>query len=154
MATLNGDNYKKQWVDKPSEKLPKGENAGRKRLLLEHYTPLAVMAIGDVILGPKIPASSIVIDAKLRVDKSISDDGIFDLGYLANGVDAADTDAFVVGANAGGQAVLKRADESSAGIYKRFTKETQIALIVTEATVSSNLDLTAVIEFEVEYVND
>ncbi len=151
MANLNGDNYKLQWVDKPSNKLPKGENAGRKRLLLEHYTIPAVIAVGDVILGPMIPASSIVTDAKVKIG-ACGATGIFDLGYLANGVDAADANAFLVGADAGGQAVLDRAGLAAVGIYKRFTKETQIALVCTEATLIG--DVGVQIEFEVEYVND
>lgn len=152
MANYNGDNYKLQWVDKPSSKLPKGENAGRKRLLLEHYTAALALQVGDVILGPKIPASSIVTDAKIKINKSLGATGIFDLGYLANGVDAADADAFVKSADAGGQAVLLRAVAGDAGIYKRFSKETQIALICTEVMDGAVLD--GVIEFEVEYVND
>jgi len=152
MANYNGDNYKKQWVDKPSEKLPKGETAGRKRLLMEHFTADFAIQVGDVILGPKIPASSIVTDAKVKISKSLGATGIFDLGYLANGVDVADPNAFLVGADAGGQAVLDRADNAAVGIFKRFTKETQIALVCTEVMDGAVLD--GVIEMEVEYVND
>ena len=108
--------------------------------------------VGDRILGPFIPASSLVTDAKVRISKSLGVTGIFDLGFLANGVDAEDTDAFVVGADGGGQAALTRAGASSAGIYKRFTKDTQLVLICTEVLDGSVLD--ADIEFEVEYVND
>jgi len=152
MANYNGSNYEGQYVTKPSEKFPKGESAGRKRLLLEHYTASVALQVGDRVLGPKIPASSIVTDAKVKINKSLGVTGIFDLGYLANGVDAEDVDAFVKAADAGGQAVLKRADVSVVGIYKRFTKETQLVLICTEVMSGAVLD--GVIEFEVEYVND
>ena len=150
MANLNGDNYKAQFVDKPSSKFPKGENAGRKRLLLEHYTTVGVIAANDVILGPKIPASSIVVDAKVKITSALGATSTFTLGYLANGVDSADDDAFVDGINANAGATLDRADASSAGIYKRFSEETQVALKCTGVTANSGV----LIEFEVEYVND
>ncbi len=152
MTIVNGDNYAAQWVTKPSEKLPKGESAGRKRLLLEHYTAAYAIQVGDTILGPKIPASSIVTDAQIKISKSLGATGIFNLGYLANGVDAADTDAFITGADAGGQAVLAKPAAGNVGIYKRLSKETQIVLICTEVMDGAVLD--GVIEFEVEYVND
>jgi len=152
MTIVNGDNYKLQWVDKPSEKLPKGENAGRKRLLLEHYTADYAIQVGDTVLGPKIPASSIVTGAFVKINKSLGATGIFNLGYLANGVDAADTDAFITGADAGGQAVWALPAAGQAGILKRFTKETQLVLIATEVMDGAVLD--GVIEFGVEYVND
>ena len=152
MANYNGDNYKKQWVDKPSEKLPKGENAGRKRLLMEHKTTDVAYQVGDRILGPKVPASSIVTDAKVKISKSLGATGIFNAGFLANGVDAEDTDAFVISADGGGQAYLKRANSDNLGIFKRFSEETQIVLICTEFLDGTVLD--AVIELEVEYVND
>lgn len=156
MAIYNGDNYQGQFVDKPSSKFPKGEQAGRKRLLKEKRLSDIAFQVGDRILGPKIPASSLITDAKVRISKSLGATGIFDLGYLANGVDAEDTDAFVVGAD-GGQGVagpgrLERASHTSAGIYKRFTKETQLVLICTEVCDGTVLD--ADIEWEVEYVND
>ena len=99
-----------------------------------------------------IPPNSVVTDAKIYINKSLGATGIFDLGYLANGVDSADTDAFVKGADAGGQAVVQRADVNSAGLFKRFTKETQIVLTPTENMDGSVLD--GEIIMEVEYVND
>lgn len=152
MATLNGDNYEKQYVSKPSEKIEKGEVAGRKRLLLEHKLLDSVVALNDEILGLFIPASSIVTDAKIYVGKSLGATGIFELGFKDNGVDAEDSSAFVVGADAGGQAVLERAKAANAGIFKRFSEETQIFVKCTEATDGSVLDGT--IYIEVEYVND
>ena len=154
MADFNADNYKGQYVDKPSSKFPKGENAGRKRLLLDHYTTNAVDGVltggADRVLGPKIPASSIVTDAKIYIDGTLGAGGIFDLGYLANSVDAADADAFVTGADGGGQAALQRADATNAGLFKRFSEETQVVLSCTETTVNAGVTIT----FEIEYVND
>lgn len=152
MATFNGENYKKQYVDKPSEKIEKGEVAGRKRLLKEKLVLSSALSVNDEILGPFIPADSIVTDAKILISKSLGATGIFELGFKANGVDAEDSDAFVVAADAGGQAALKRADAANVGIYKRFTADTQIFAKCTEVMDGSVLD--GVIHLEVEYVND
>ncbi len=152
MATFNGENYEKGYVNKPSEKIEKGELAGRKRLVFDKLTLSSALAVNDEILLPFIPASSIVTDAKIKIDKSLGATGIFELGHKANGVDAEDSDAFVVAADGGGQAALKRANELNAGIFKRFSKETQLFLKCTEVMDGSVLD--AVISVEVEYVND
>jgi len=158
MTAYNGDNYAKQYVTKPSEKIEKGEIAGRKRLLFEKHTASLAggLQVGDVIKGPFIPAGSLVTDAKIRIDKSLGATGIFDLGYLASTdsavTHAADADAFVKSADAGGQAVLQRSVLTDVGIYKRFSKQVQMALTVTEVMDGNVLD--GIIYMEVEYVND
>jgi len=152
MATLNGDNYALQYIDKPSQKIEKGEVAGRKRLVLEHRVLDVVIAANDEILGLNIPANSIVVDAKISISKSLGVTGIFELGHKANSTEAEDSDAFVVAADGGGQAVLKGPIAGAAGIYKRFEEDTQIFVKCTEVTDGAVLD--GIITFEVEYVND
>lgn len=152
MADFNGENYQAGFINKPSDKIIKGEVAGRKRIVLERRVLDSVLAVNDEVLGIFIPASSIVTDAKIKIDKSLGATGIFEMGHKANGVDSEDSVAFVAAADAGGQAVLKRANELNAGMYKRFEKETQVFVKCTEIMDGSVLD--AVITFEVEYVND
>ena len=152
MATYNGENYDKAYIQKPSEKISKGEFAGKKRIVFEKKVLDVALAVSDEVLGPFIPADSIILDAKVKINKSLGATGIFDLGYKANGVDAADLNGFVVGADAGGQAVLKRAEEASAAIHARFTKDTQMVLVCTEIMDGTVLD--AVVTFEVEYSNE
>ena len=121
MATLNADNYQKQFVDKPSEKIEKGEVAGRKRLLLDHKILSVAQVVNDEIISIFIPASSIVTDAKIKISKSLGATGIFELGFKDNGTDGAeDSSAFVSAANAGGTAGLKRADNTNAETLKNF----------------------------------
>lgn len=157
MATQNADNYQAGYFDKPSEKYPKGELNGKRKVTLDSKVLVdaagtAGLKTGDrVLLGP-IPASSKFLNAKAHINKSLGVTGIFDLGYLANGVDAEDTDAFVKGVDGGGQAALKETAFGDAGLYKRFSKETFLVLICTEDMDDSVLD--AVVTIEVEYVND
>ena len=152
MANYNAENYEKQYVTKPSEKIQMGEKAGRKRLLLDRRVLDAAYQVGDKVICGFIPADSIVTDAKVKINKSLGATGIFDLGFAANGVDAADADAFVVAADAGGKTELKRAGELSVGIHKRFTEETQVELICTEVMDGTVLD--GIVTIEIEYVND
>lgn len=149
MAQYNGDNAAKI-ASKPSEKIEKGELYGKKRTVIEHKTLSVALAVNDEVLGPSIPADSIVTDAKVYVSKSLGATGIFSLGHKSNGVEAADLDAFVTAADAGGQAVLARAN--GAGVFKRLSEDTQIVLVCTEVMDGTVLD--AVVTFEVEYCNE
>lgn len=152
MAQYNGENYEKQFVTKPSEKIEKGEVAGRKRLLLEKRVLDVALQVNDEILCGFIPADSMVVDAKVFIPKSLGATGIFSLGHKANAEESADASAFVSGADAGGQAVLQRAGAANAGLYKRFDNEAQVFLTCTEVMDGSVLDAT--IYIEIEYVND
>lgn len=159
MAEYNAVNYAAQYVAKPSEKVPPGEFHGRRRVLRDEYVLVGeTSSVGlnatDTILGPKLPAGARVLDAWVKVDKSVGATGIFDLGYAANGVDVLDADAFVTGADAGGQAAFERACDGqvNAGIDKKFTVETQLLVTCTEVMDDSVVD--AVLSFCVEYVID
>jgi hypothetical protein len=152
MATFNGQNYQKQYVDKPSEKIEKGESAGRKRIQFDKYVLSSALAVNDEILVGFLPANSLVTDAKIKIDKSLGATGIFELGHKASASDSEDSDAFVSGADAGGQAVLARASLANPGIHKRFNDE--VALFVTCTEVMDGSVLDGVISIEVEYVND
>ena len=152
MATKYGDNYTKQYITRPSEKIEKGEIAGRKRLVFEVETLDYAAAVNDVILGPYLPANSLVTAAKIKIDKSLGATGIFDLGHGASDSDVADSDAFVTGADGGGQAALASEAAANVGIFKRFAEKVQLQLICTEVMDGAVLD--GKIYFEVEYVND
>lgn len=152
MANYNGENYAKVFATKPAEKISKGEYAGKKRIVIERRVLDVALQVNDQILCPFIPADSIVTGAKVHINKSLGATGIFSLGFLANGVDAADLDAFAVAIDAGGQAVLTKSIATSAGLYKRFTKDTQIVLVCTEVMDGTVLD--GIVTIELEYSNE
>ena len=145
MSDFNGVNYTLT-TNVPSEKVEKGEIAGRKRLVREVLLLATATAVGDKIYGPSIPAGSIVTDAKIVIDKSLGATGIFMLG------NASDDNAYILAADAGGQAVLQRAVAGCAGIHVRTTAATQLICECTEIMDGTVLDGT--IYMEVEYVND
>lgn len=154
MANFNGSNYAKT-IAVPSQKANPGELNGRVKWLYETYTCVAdVYAIGDQILGPKLPAGAKVVDALIHSD-SLGTTGILDLGWVASeDIDgntvAADPNGLISGADAGGQAVHKKMS-TEAGFMQDFGIETQIVAIFTEASDGADTDT---IQFAVAYVID
>lgn len=154
MATLNGTNYKKAYVDVPSVKIGPGEQFGDLHVAYEDYdlaTLGEIVANGDVILGPKLPAGARPVQAILQ-SPSMGATGIFDLGWQANGVDAADQNGLVDQADAGGQAVTKLATDTAggpAGLFKKFSVETQLVITCTEDTVNTTGTIKAVVFYVV-----
>lgn len=148
MADLYGANYTKVYVNKPSEKAGKGEFNGHVKTLYDEYTFLAEAGTSDVVYLGKLPAGARVVGGKVKCP-STGATGIFDLGYLANGVDAADADGFAAAVDPGAAAVL--ADLNGAAIGKKFTVETTIVADFSEVTASATGD---VLQVWVEYIID
>jgi len=152
MTIKYGDNYTKQYLTRPSEKVEKGELAGRKRIIFEVETMDFAWQVGDILYGPYLPANSLVTNAKIKIDKSLGATGIFSMGHLASDTDAADADAFVTAADGGGQAALEKAGAANVGIFYRFAERVQLSVTCTEVMDGAVLD--GKLYMEVEYVND
>ena len=153
MATFEGKNYTKI-NGEPSVKVPEGQVTGQVKIIYDEIDFGAnVYAIADVIkLGALLPEGARVIDATVKCP-SLGTTGIFNVGWeaSANGVEALDTDGLIVGADAGGQAVLAKCTASSAGVGKQFAAPVQLVAVFTEATdAASGLKL----QLWVEYVMD
>jgi hypothetical protein len=154
LGTVYGVNYTKAFISNPTSPVPQGESGGKVKCLYDSYTlPSAVIDDADVVNlgGMVLPAGARVVDATIKC-ASLGTTGKLILGYAANGVDAADADAFINGtsADAGGQAILAKPAAGDAGIFKKFTANTQVTLGCTE--ISTNT--TVKIEVAVFYVLD
>lgn len=119
----------------------KGEYNGHVKVFYDEIVlPAAVVAATDTIkLNGKLPKGARVLDAVVK-SPSLGTTGIFSLGHAAGkNMDGsaipADPDAFIVAADAGGQAVLAKGD--GAGIGKRFEGDLDIMLTATEATTTA-----------------
>lgn len=150
------ENYEGSFKDSPSEKYPKGEVAGRLRLLRDKVTLLGDEDNGDEIQAGFLPANSIVVDAWARVNKSLGVTGILTLGHLASqnedgGTLAKDPDGFVGSVDGGGQAAFARND-GNASVGVRLGSETQVIATVTEDLDGSVTD--GVFDFCIFYVSD
>ena len=150
MSALYGINATAQYVTVPGQPYPAGEHSGKKRVLFDSFVWATAVVLADTILIGKIPAGARVIDAKIFVPATSGTNGQFTLGYAANGVDIADPDAFVKLADCGGQAVLGIPTLDSAGLFKKFSVETEIILACAETTSNASGTVYA----EVEYLMD
>ncbi len=151
MADFNAKNY--DLINSvPSKQADVGEVVGKMKVLFDEFTcGQNVYAISDKILvGAKLPKGARVLEAQL-VSPSLGTTGIMQLGFLANGVDAEDLDAFIVSADAGGQAVKALIPAGAAGLHKKFEAETQLVINFTEASDAANGDKISV---AIHYVMD
>lgn len=152
MAEFNGSNYKKIFVDVPSSQLNVGEFSGKVRCLSESFIcEQNVYAIGDLInVGAKLPKGAKVIEAML-ISPSLGTTGIMKLGFLANGIDAADDDAFIASADAGGQAVKALMPAGAAALGKKFEADTQAQIKFSEASDAAlGLEIKVLIQYILE----
>jgi len=149
MATLNGTNYKKQYVDVPSTKIPVGEQAGRVRCAYDDYnlaTSGVALANGDTILLMKLPAGARVVEVLLD-SPDVGGTSLIELGWAANGVDLVDADGFITSLDISGAAAMQRLN-NPAGALKQFTVETQVYATITNAGAA----VAGILQFAVLYV--
>lgn len=143
LGTVYGSNYTKAFVANPVQVVAQGESGAKVKCLMDSYTlPGAVIDVGDVVkLGAlKLPKGAKVVDATIAC-ASLGTTGILKLGYAANGVDAADDDAFIASADAGGQAVFSKPAAGAAGIFKALGAETQVVLGCSEISTNTNVKI-------------
>jgi hypothetical protein len=89
------------------------ENYGKLRLMKIEFTLAAVLALGDKIFGIKLPKNALISDASIKLP-SLGATGIVSLGIVKDGTEFKDS--LIKVADAGGQAVLERADKDSSDI--------------------------------------
>lgn len=141
MATLDSVNYAKE---KAGSKVAPGEQNGRVKGNYDSYSlGGSVIANNDEIESIKIPEGAIIVDAWLK-SPSMGATGIFNLGLRAfedadEASVAEDADGLVQAADAGGQAVMKRADLTSALIGKKVGKGgARVFVQCSEVTVATS----------------
>lgn len=133
MAAKYGKNFTDAHVNEPVKPYEQGELAGRVRMLYDEYDLSAVLALNDTIDIGYLPKGARIVGAWIAIPASLGTGGILDLGWAANGVESADADGLIDGADAGGQAVFK-AMSSEPGALVKFSAETLIQLKCDEAS--------------------
>ncbi len=161
VVTYEGDNYTGAYSAEPIAKYPPGEQNGTPKVIFERFTLVdaagtAGLDANDLILVGKLPKNSMIVDAYMRLNKSLGATGIFTLGNVASTDEdgetvAADPDGFCPACDGGGQAALSRPNETSLLLGKRFGEETIIQAKCTEVMDDTVLD--AVLEVYISYVN-
>ena len=141
MATVYGANYTKQFVNVPSEKIPKGEQYGRVHVAYDSYEASGAIAINTLINFMKLPAGARVIGCTLKYD-DLGSAGVIDVGT------SADQNAFINAADVNSAAGASQMD-NEAGNLAQYSSETQVIAKVTSATTAAGT-----IELMMEYVVD
>lgn len=138
MADFNAKNY--ALINSvPAKQAEIGEVVGKMKILFDEFDCAQnVYAIADkILIGAKLPKGARVIEAQI-CSPSLGTTGIMQLGFLANGIDSEDLDAFIVSADAGGQAVKGQIPAGAAGLHKKFSADTQAVINFTEASDAAN----------------
>lgn len=170
MASFNDVNLGKSADLYPPQKTDPTEVNSRIKSIRLKYNMNAVIAVNDEILGSLIPENALIHDALVKISGSTGAGGIFDFGLKAGSVIdsdssnedsleafAEDQDALILAADAGGQAVFKRAGLGSLflnGMNKRVGKGgLQPFLKCTEATtttVATPREIEAIVYYSLE----
>lgn len=134
MATVYGVNATKRDNQFVKDLVPQGEYGGNVRVAYDYYTaPGAVIATGDIKLM-KLPAGARVVGVMAKWEDH-GTTGAMTLGWEANGTETVDADGLIAAidlTSAGTSVTL-----ASAGMFQKFSAETQISLTVGTATDAS-----------------
>ncbi len=151
MADFNGANYQAAFVDEVKSQIDAKNLSGKLRRIYDSFTLSAELLITETISAGKLPPGAKLVDARF-VAPSDGTSGQYDMGWLSNGVDAADDDGIFDGAtecDTGAGAVDAKMKGVSAGWNFQFADvETEIVITVLEATTASVGD---VLEWELIY---
>jgi hypothetical protein len=153
MTTYYTTEYDYAFVDDPVTKVDVSKQHGRLRVMYASITLSAELAVDDVIKIGKLPAHARVFGGKAVLpDDGTS--GIVNIGWLSNGTDAADPDGLFIGASEvdfGAGAIDVDLAGTAAGFGKKFSAETTVQAVCTEA---SNASSGNTFEFLLYYVVD
>lgn len=131
MATQYAKNYAAAFqATKSPKNYPPGERNGNPFYIKDTFTATtAIVPLNDLIYIGKLPAGATIVDAFINAP-SLGTTGIFSMGT------ALDEDGIITVADAGGQAVVAKANGALIG--KKVLVETEVYLKVTEATTAAS----------------
>lgn len=128
MATVYGANYTKQFINVPSEKIPKGEQYGRVHTAYDSYTASGAIAINTQINLMKLPAGARVLACTFKHDDLGS------AGAISVGTEA-DPDAFITDTTVTSAGTVQMEDE--AGNLAQYSSETLVIAKANTATTAA-----------------
>lgn len=146
MSTTYSTDYEKAYVNNTLDRVEMGNYNGKMRTLYFDFSKeqgsgaSGLLTDGDLILLAKLPKNARVHDVVMSHPADSA--GVLDIGYAANGVDNASTNAFIDGAAQTSAATVKMTGAANtAGLFKKFTAETivQAEVITTFNAASSDV---------------
>lgn len=112
MATLNADNYKKAYVNRPTEKIPTGEVSGEIKFAYDEITLTGEVTAGDVIkTALRVTKGAKVISAGIFAPALTA--GSFSMGRPASALNVADPDSLIASTSFASAAIAR---ESAASV--------------------------------------
>lgn len=112
MALVYADNYKKAYVNKPSDKIPTGEVSGEIKFAYDEITFGAEVTAGDVIkTALRVTKGAKVVSAGIFSPALTA--GSFSLGRPASSLNVADPDSLIVATSFASAAIAR---ESAASV--------------------------------------
>jgi hypothetical protein len=138
MATYSGVNYALSSASPPSRQ-DQGDVKGRVKHAYDSYVAAGALALNNVINVMKLPAGARVLEAIL-VSDDLGTTGTLDLGWTDNGVDGASANGLLSAVDVHTAAIQARAGgitPAVAGIFKKFSAETQLQVKVSAATTAA-----------------
>jgi len=145
MATKYSTQYNNAYNN--GVKVGEGDIDGRVKNLYAEFVLTEVFAIGDIAKIGKLPKGATVIEAIIVSPADAT--GEYDLGWAANGVDAADPNGFIDAAMDTTAQIKKATDAANnAGLFKTFGAETEVELVGTVATTGTS----GTIKVQISYV--
>lgn len=135
MAQFYGSNATLRDNSIPSKKIQSGDDHGRLRVAYDEFSLPSALALGDLINLGKVPAGARVHDVILFNDALTA--GALNIGWLANGVDAASAAGFKAAVSVAA-AATSRMDSGAAGQFKTFGADTQIQAAVSTAITGTS----------------
>lgn len=150
MSEFKAANYTSSRSDVPSSKISAKEYGGVVRRLYDSYTLAAEITTSDTILAGVLPKGAKIVDARFYAP-SDGTTGQYQMGWQANGVDAADADGLFdnTDLDTGAGAVDAKLQADKAGWNKELGAETTLEISVSENTTASDTDT---LEWEVFYI--
>lgn len=150
MANKYSQEYKKAFVDRPYGAVEASKYNGRLRSIVATYDVVGELATSDDIFLTKLPEGARVLDMRV-VSPDWGTTGACNIGWLANGVDAADADGFFAALDCNTAAVDAKLSGAIAGWNKKFAAPTDVVLKPT--AVSTAMDGNQIV-VHISYVID
>jgi hypothetical protein len=137
MADKYSVEYNKAFVKKPFEMVEANKFGGRLRNFVATVEVSGELATTDVIFLAKLPSGSRVMGMRV-VSPDWGTTGACNIGWLGNGVDAADADGFFAALDCNTAAVDANLGGALPGFNKKFSAPTDIVLVPTAVSTAMN----------------
>jgi hypothetical protein len=135
MATIYSKQYKKAFIDVPSEKIERGEYRGKPEVVYFEHTLAADVANADILKLFKMPKGGRLLDFQIQ-QNALGGSCAGNIGWAAGENDSAVANGIAAAVDLSSAAV-DTLDVSAAGRYKQFVDEVDVQIAFTAASSSA-----------------